>query len=99
MSPGQRLMRFQNAGWEFADGSTHVAGANHIYKTDNVGSIVRIPAGQDEFLYLMRIHKDWYDEDQVSKETRILDTENQYKNQGQEGHDGMYGSVSIDYDK
>ncbi len=96
MRPSQRIMAFQGAGWEFVNSDSVTVGSNHVYKTDNVGSIVRIPAGQNEFLYLMRIHKDWYDEDQANKEKRILDAEAAATQAG--AAEGMYGDVSIGYD-
>lgn len=96
LRPGNRILRFQQAGWEFVEGSSVDVGQNHVYKTENIGSIVRIPAGTNEFLYLMRIRKEWYEEDQRTKEKNILDAETQLS--GPAKDHGMYGSVSIDYD-
>ena len=92
--PGQRISRFQAAGWQLVKSSEVKVGENTVYKTENLGSVVRVPAGNDEFLFLMKIHKDWYDEDQQAKLRAILDTEKQYSGETQE--EGMYGSVSID---
>lgn len=96
MRPGQRIMRFQAAGWTFVDSESVTVGSNHVWKTENVGSIVRIPAGNNEYLYLMRIRKEWYEEDQRAKERDLLDIETQYSGAPEE--DGLYGSVSIGHD-
>jgi len=96
---GGRIQKFLNAGYEFVQ-SDHVGqvGQDDVYQTKNVGSIVRKPSGDGQYLYLMRIDQDWYTEDQTSKErelkikegaiTRERDPENK-------GDDGQYGSVKI----
>lgn len=96
LKPGQRIMRFQAAGWTFVDSESVTVGSNHIWKTENVGSIVRVPAGNNEYLYLMRISREWYEEDQRAKERSLIDIENQYS--GEPQGEGMYGSVSIGHD-
>lgn len=94
LTPGQRIMRFQQAGWEFVQAEDVEVGANNVYKTENVGSIVRVPAGTNEFLYLMRIKREWYEEDQKAKDKLLIDAERQFSGPTQE--EGMYGSISID---
>lgn len=96
LKPGNRILRFQAAGWEFVNSDDVQVGAADVYKTENIGSIVRIPAGLNEFLYLMRIRKDWYQEDQKTKEKELLDVEKELS--GKTTESGMYGSVSIDND-
>lgn len=86
--PGQRIMRFQNSGWELVYSSEVSVGESHVYKTENVGSIVRIPAGQGEFQYLMKIKKEWYDEDQANKQEEIDEIE---ESMGRAGKEGQYG--------
>jgi len=94
--PGQRVAGFLAKDWEFVLSKDVQVGENSVYKTEGLGSIVRIPAGQDEWLFLMRIRKEWYAEDQKAKSQDILDTENQYAGLGSE--EGTYGSVSIKHD-
>ncbi len=97
---GQRVLRFKDAGYDFVEAKDGVGvGQNHVYKSENVGSLIRVPAGQEgEFLYLMRQHKDWYNADQTAKQEQILDTERELTRRPGEnsGNDsGQYGSVSI----
>lgn len=93
--PGQRIMRFQNAGWEFVTNKDVTVGDSYVYKTGNVGSIIRAPGGQGDMLYLMKIHKDWYDEDQATKQEYIDKVEDAMGNPKQEL--GQYGNVSTDW--
>ena len=90
-------MRFLEAGWTFTDPSTVKIGQNFVYKTESTGSVVRVPAGQGEFLYLMQIRKEWYDEDQIAKQQNIINIEQDLtKNIGRDGNsEGVYGSVKI----
>ena len=94
--PGQRIARFQAAGWEFVRNDEVTVGDSYVYKTENTGSIVRVPAGQGEYHYLMKIKKEWYKEDQDAKMKQIDDVEKSMKNPKSEM--GQYGSVSIDFD-
>jgi len=93
---GQRMLKFKDAGYEFViNGDSVSVGQNHVYKSENVGSLIRVPAGQGEFLYLMKQLKEFYEEDQAVKQSEILDTENQIE-LGSKTQEGQYVSrVSI----
>lgn len=93
--PGQRLMRFQEGGWQFVGKDEVEVGENKVYRTENMGAIVRIPSGGDEYLYLMKIHKDWYEEDQEAKAKQMLDPSAKFSGSSRE--DGMYGSISVEH--
>lgn len=94
--PGQRIAKFQGAGWVFVKNDEVSVGDSYVYKTENIGSIVRVPAGQGEYHFLMKIKKEWYEEDQEAKMKQIDDVEKGMKNPKAEM--GQYGSVSIDFD-
>ncbi len=93
---GQRIMKFRDAGYEFVDISDGVSvGQNHVYTSENVGTLIRIPDGQEgDFLYLMKQRKEFYEEDQAAKQEQILDTERQLT-RTESGEGGQYGKVSI----
>lgn len=75
---GTRIARLQLAGWDFAPADAHKIGETMVYKSENVGSIIRVPAGRDgRYLYLMRIRKEWYDEDKKVQSDRIKEQERQ----------------------
>lgn len=95
---GQRIMMFLQAAWEFVTSESGVSvGQNSVYKSDNVGSIVRQSAGNGEYLYLMRILKEYYEEDKIASQQRIDDLEDaMIRDTGKEpGSDDLYGSVNI----
>ena len=94
---GQRIYRFTQAGYELVQADTHKVGENFVYSsTRTEGSLLRVPADKEgNFLYLVRIKKEWYEEDQQAKQLKILSTEKQaleqYKNR--EG-EGVFGEIS-----
>lgn len=91
---GQRILTFLDAGYAFVQDGDIRVGQAMVYNSSNVGSIIRKPGGLNEYLYLMRVSREWYDEDQATKAngikqgeeaiTRKRDPENQ-------GDNGQYG--------
>lgn len=95
---GQRIMQCNAAGYEFVTGEQGITvGQGSVYKSDNVGSIIRTPGGNGDFLYLMRIPKEFHDEDKLAKEKKINDIEDGMKRSTSKtvGADDLYGSVEI----
>jgi hypothetical protein len=94
LRPGQNILMRQADGWELVDGKSVSVGSTNVYSTDNTGSVIRIPSGSDgQFLYLMRIRKEWFEDDKAAKAKRVLDTESLIQDTPSE--EGMYGSISI----
>lgn len=95
---GNRVFRFIQGGYEFAPAEGHGVGQQHIYKSKNndVGSVVRVPSGKEGYLYLMRIRRDWYKEDQDRKQAEIDEVERQMQ---QVDKDEYYGKHDIAHDK
>lgn len=95
---GRRIMRFVQAGYEFAPAEGHEVGQLNVYKSRNndVGSICRVPSG-NRWLYLMRIRRDWHEEDIAKKHERVRKTEETLtRKRDSERDDGNYGSVKIE---
>lgn len=92
--PG-RVDAFQNAGWEMVCviGENQIVGDPHCGKAGKVGTPVRIHTGGGEYGYLMRIKREWYDEDQNVKIKRNKETEIGLTRQ--EEVEGRYGKVEI----
>lgn len=95
-----RILQLLDRGYEFADSDSHSFGQSHVYKTEDGSSIIRVPAGKgDGYLYLMRIKKEWYEEDQREKAKEIkneYEAVNDYVNtENSEGDSGVYGKVEI----
>lgn len=92
---GSRILKFLQAGYEFVDSEDLEIGQNHVYKSNNHGSIVAVKEGAG-YNYLMRIRREWYEEDQAAKEKAIAKTERVMKRKREkETDDGYYGEPKI----
>lgn len=99
---GQRVFKFRQAGYEFVDATTaeqYGIGSDSVYDASDLGSLIRKPAGDGTYLYLMRIPTEFFEEDQAAKQQAIKNTENQImreRNPDSSGDDGQYGSVKFE---
>lgn len=95
---GNRIFRYLKGGYEFSPSEDISTGEAHVYKSKNneVGNVVRVPNGARGHLYLMRIRRDWYEEDQRKKSERVIKTENElHRTRNAEVDDGMYGGDEV----
>lgn len=70
-------------GYQFVSKDGIEVGTDKTGNTD-LGSLVSLSAGSDgSRLYLMKIRKDWYEENQRIKQKQITDHENQMLNPGE----------------
>lgn len=98
---GQRVFRFLQAAYEFVDASAaaqHGIGSTDVYSAGDVGTLIRKPAGDGDFLYLMRIPKEFYDGDQAIKQQEIRDNERQLvreRDPESPSDDGQYGNIKL----
>ena len=67
--PG-RIQRFMDGGWEVVNHDTEVGG-EAVDKGSRLGSAVTKSVGGITTAVLMRILKEWYDEDQVAKQEAV----------------------------
>ena len=88
---GSRIFAFHQAGWDFVQAGEVKIGQSLVYKTENVGSIIRTPSKDGGYLYLMCIPKELYDEDQARKAAEIDETERQIF--APETDEGQYGKT------
>lgn len=95
---GSRILRFQQGGYEFvrSDEEDLEIGSEQVYKSNNFGSIIAVKEGNG-YLYLMKIKKEWYDEDQAAKEKDIAKYEQHMSRErtGTKQEDSMYGEPEI----
>ena len=73
-----RLARAQEAGYEFV-GSDHKLGDSRAAEASMLGANVAKPVGQGVVGYLMRIKKEFYEEDQAAKEAKLKGLEKTMK--------------------
>ena len=72
---GSRIQKFIAAGYEIVSSDNHRVGENLVYKTNDGGSIIRIPEGDHQHLYLMRQPMEYYNEDFEAKQNRLEEAE------------------------
>ena len=85
-----RIDLLKERGYEIVTQETPI-GDNRVGTPTKEGSPVQINVGQGKKAYLMRIKKEWYDEDQAAKQAEIDTIEKTI--QGGEG--GDYGSIKV----
>ncbi len=90
---GTNIYKRLRAGYEFVQADTVIVGQANVYKSSNVGTIVRVPNPDGRYLYLMRIPKDWHEDDLKAQELRNKESEQSiYEDANQSGR---YGSVKL----
>lgn len=87
---GSRISNFQQAGYEFVEDSELVVGDSRVSDPSDIGTSKRVTSNDGTISYLMRIKKEWYDEDQKAKAAKVAETEAAMK---QSATQGMYGSI------
>lgn len=89
--PG-RIQRFKDGGYEIVTDALEV-GQNSVDRGKKLGSAITRPDGGST-LVLMRILKEWYDEDQAAKAEKIADLESTMLADETSG-DGRYGTFTV----
>ena len=77
---GFRVHAYTEGGYEFVkqDGR-HIISGGSVYDAGEVGSLLTKPAGHGEHLFLMRIKREWYEEDLAAKAKRVNRSEGAFK--------------------
>ena len=88
--PG-RLQRFEEGGYEQVREDLEV-GQKTVDRGTQLGSVVTKSGGGNSKLVLMRIPKEWYDEDQKAKQDAIDELEDTMQAESKEGR---YGSIGM----
>lgn len=86
-----RVLNLQERGYEIVTNDTPI-GDKRVATAKQEGSPVQIRVGNGKTAYLMRIKKEWYDEDQAAKQEEVDKTEQSIM--GNPG--GEYGAVKIE---
>jgi len=88
-----RVDRFVQGGWEVVlDSQIQVGDTND--RNISEGSPVKLDMGRGETGYLMRIPKEWHDEDQEAKETRLRAQESEMHSRATQEY---YGKLDIQH--
>ena len=73
-----RLQRALEGGWELVESEANI-GDPMVGKAKKLGKHVSMPVGNDTMGYLMRIKKEWYEDDQKEKQKLVDATESAMK--------------------
>lgn len=92
---GSRLHVFQQAGWELVTDTDITVGDARVSDASDLGSGKRVISNDGTMSFLMRIKKEWYDEDQKNKSAEVSEQEAAMKSKASQG---MYGSVKLTRD-
>ena len=93
---GSRLHNFEMAGYEMVTGDELTVGDTRVADASNVGSGKRVISNDGTVSFLMRIKKEFYDEDQAAKATQLAEQEAAMKPNASQGMD--YGSLKVSRD-
>ena len=87
-----RIDRFKAAGYEVVHTSEARLSSQRVGTGSEKGSVAEMPVGNGVNGVLMKIPKEWYDEDQAAKAARIDEAERHIK---KPDLDGAYGEIKI----
>lgn len=89
---GDRVQSFIDAGYELVPDDKVRVGDKRINKTSSEGSISHLSVGQGDKAFVMKIKKEWFDEDQATKQAEVNRMEETAR---QTALDGTYGKLEI----
>ena len=90
---GDRISQFEEMGYEVVKDSNIKVGDRRIANPTKEGSPIQVAVGGGQKAYVMRIRKDWYDEDQKAKQRAVSELEATTKQDTVNGSD--YGKLEI----
>jgi len=86
------VQEFMEAGYELVKDDSVKVGDKKVNKTSSEGTVSQVSVGQGQKAFVVRIKKEWYDEDQAQKQLRVDELENSTK---AKALDGTYGKLEI----
>lgn len=92
---GSRIHNFQQAGYEIVEDNGLTVGDTRVSDASSLGSAKRVISNDGTNSILMRIKKEYYEEDQAAKADLLAEQEAAMK---QEASQGMYGSIKLSKD-
>ena len=92
---GDRVQEFMDAGYELVEANSVRVGDKRVNSGSSEGSKAQLSVGQGQKAFVVRIKKEWYEEDQQVKQRRVDDLEAATK---AKALDGTYGKLEITRD-
>lgn len=90
-----RITQFLEAGYELVDDEAVQVGDKRVNAASSLGSKKEISVGQDVKARVMRIKREWYEEDQARKLSHVAEIERATK---EKALDGTYGEFKVSRD-
>ncbi len=90
---GDRISQFEEQGYELVTDTSVKIGDRRVANPTAEGSAVQVSVGGGQKAFLMRIKKEWYEEDQQTKQNIVNETEAAMKKETAQNAD--YGKLSI----
>lgn len=90
---GDRVAQFESMGYEIVTDQTIKVGDRRVANPTKEGSAVQVSVGGGVKAYVMRIKKEFYDEDQAAKQVRVNEQEADMKKTARNSAD--YGKLEI----
>jgi len=88
-----RVAEFTEQGYEVVSSNRVQVGDKRVNKATPEGSVMQMSVGGGKKGVVMRIRKDWYDEDQKAKQEYVAETERATKKEALSS--GDYGKLEI----
>lgn len=89
---GDRVQEFLDAGYELVEKDSVRVGDKRVGSATSEGSKAHLSVGQGQKAFVVRIKKEWYEEDQAAKQIRVNQLEEATK---AKALDGTYGKLEI----
>lgn len=89
---GDRIQEFLDAGYELVQADSIRVGDKRVNAATAEGSVSQISVGQGQKAMVMRIKKEWYEEDQATKQIQVDQLEATIR---EKALDGTYGKLEI----
>jgi len=84
-----RIQDLQDRGWEIVDDKSVTLGDRRVSRPSSEGSAITVDVGNGDTGYLMRIKREWYEEDQAVKQNIANERVAALKAEAQEFKDGI----------
>jgi hypothetical protein len=92
---GDRVEQFKSHGYDVVSANEVTVGDRRINKPSSEGSVAQVAVGNGVKAVVMRIKKEWFDEDQLVKRANDESTVDATK---QQARNGTYGDIETNTD-
>jgi hypothetical protein len=92
---GDRVQEFLDAGYVIDKQDSVRVGDKRVNSPTAEGTAAQVSVGQGQKAYVMKIRKEWYEEDQAAKQAKVKQIEDATK---AKALDGTYGKFEITRD-